>query len=183
MTNPLPDSNGSGCDDKQKVIGNVVLVLENTETGSKRVIQSRNLIMTTGDEYYAQRSAVEAPTNFAYPAMELGTAGNAIAKSNTRADLTAKVTGSLKEIDATYPTTADPDSDNTGAGPGVVTYRVSYELGEANAAAISRVVITNFQGGTPGASEPLLMHASLTPFTKTSSDILKMFVNHTFSGT
>jgi len=106
-------------------------------------------------------------------------ASGAPAKGNDRSHLVDLVTGSAKVIDSGYPTVNDADGDNAGAGTDVATYRVSYTTGEANASAIADVIITN---PSPGASEALLMHAEFTPFAKTSSDTLKVFVNHTFTG-
>jgi len=160
------------------VIGNIVCVLENRDTGRKRIFKSNNIVTDAGDLYYAQLGASEAPTN-AFGIMELGSAGTAPLKSSDRSAVTTKIASSQKAFDATYPKTNDGDADNTGAGVDVVSYLVSYASGEANDAAIDRVIITNV---TPGATEPLLMYATLTAFAKTSSDTLKMFVNHTMLG-
>ncbi|HEU4895116.1 MAG TPA: hypothetical protein VFT85_04705, partial [Acidimicrobiia bacterium] len=155
-------------------------------TGQKRTYVSKNIVTDAGDLYYAQRGSAETPTNFTSGAtfdgiMELyNGASSAPAKSNNRSNLTGLVTGSAKAMDSTYPKTNDGDADNTGAGTDIVTYRVSYTTGEANASSIADVIITN---PTPGASEPLLMHAEFgSPFTKTSSDTLKVFVNHQMNG-
>jgi uncharacterized phosphosugar-binding protein len=62
----------------------------------------------------------------------------------------------------------------------IVTYRVSYATGDANAAGIADVILTN---PSPSAGDALLMHAEFTtPFEKTSSDTLKVFVNHRLNG-
>lgn len=162
---------------KAKIKGYVVAVLENVKTGKKRVFKSKNIVCTTGEIYYAERGAGASPTN-AFGIFELGTAGNAPAAGSTRVDVTSKVASSQKAHDSTYPKANDGDSDNTGAGVDVTSYRVSYTTGEANSAGINRVIITN---ASPGASEPLLMYAEFTAFTKTSADTLKMFVNHQFA--
>ena len=162
-----------------KFKGLVVAVLENKKTGKKRVFATKNLVVTTGEVYYAQLGAEEATTN-AFGIMELGTAGTAPAAGQDRSAMTTKVTGSQKAFDATYPKTNDGDADNTGAGVGVVSYLTSYLTSEANDTAISDVIITNV---TPGATEPILMHAKFgATFNKTSSDTLKVFINHTPAG-
>ena len=139
----------------------------------------KNLITDAGDLHYAQQIVSEALTN-AFGIMELGTAHAAVpAKIDDRADITAFVASSQKAFDATYPLRNDADADNTGAGVDVVTYRVSYTTGEANSAGITEVIITNV---TPAAAEPILTHADVTAFEKTSSDTLKVFINHTLNG-
>jgi hypothetical protein len=171
-------------DDTVKVKGKVTAVLENVFTGEKRVFETENLVTTAGDLYYAQRSANETPTNFTSGAtfdgiMELYESDSgAVAEGNDRSDL-GTIVGSGKAMDGTYPKTNDGDSDNTGSGTTVVTYLVSFTTGEVNGD-IADVIITN---PSPGASEPILMHAEFgAAFTKTSSDTLKVFVNHTLAG-
>ncbi len=175
----------------RKVIDTLVVAVLTDKNGKTRTFQTRNIVTDAGDLYYAERgAAVAVPTNFvdgggAFDGvMELydnSPANSAPAKGNDRSNLTGTLApSSTKAMDATYPLVNDPDGDNTGAGTDVVTYRVSYTTGEANAADITDVIITN---PTPGASEPLLMHAEFgAAFTKTSSDTLKVFVNHQLNG-
>lgn len=166
----------------------VVAVLSCVRTGKTRTFETTNIVTDAGDLFYAQRGVATAvPTNFTDGSgvfdgiMELyNGASSAPGKANNRSNLTGLATGSGKAMDSTYPKVNDGDSDNTGAGVDVVTYRVSYTTGEANATGIADVVITN---PSPGASEPLLMHAEFgAAFDKTSSDTLKVFVNHTMNG-
>lgn len=168
--------------EKEQIKGMVVAILRNEKTGETKVMKAKNIVTDAGDLHYAQRGAAETPTNFTTAAMELGTAGDAPGKTSNRSNVTTKVSSSLKQIDGTYPQTNDSDGDNTGAGTDIVTWRVSYGTSEANGTGIDRVIITNYAGGTPGASEAVLMYATFTSFNKTSSDTLKMFVNHTFTG-
>lgn len=167
------------------ITGTVLAVLRNEEAGMELIIPGLNIVTDAGDLYYAERGCNETPTNFTTGAtwdgiMELYNGASAApAKGNDRSDMAGLVTGSAQDIDATYPQTNDADGDNTGAGVDIVTYRRSYTTAQANAATISDVIITN---PTPGASEPLLNQAEFTPFTKTSSDTLKVFVNHEMLG-
>ena len=82
--------------------------------------------------------------------------------------------------------TNDGDSDNTGSGTDIVTWLASWTTGDFNSNAIIGGCI-HVAGGASGATTPgatkLLTHFSLTSFNKTSSDTLKIFVNHTFNGT
>jgi len=164
----------------------VVVILEGP--GGRRVHESTNIVTDAGDLFYAERGVAQAvPTNFTTAGgvfdgiMELYNGASGVpAKGNNRSSLVGLVAGSAKAMDATYPKINDSDPDNTGAGTDIVTYRVSYLTTEANATGIADVIITN---PTPGASEPLLMHAEFAaPFDKTSSDTLKVFVNHRMNG-
>lgn len=160
--------------------GRVAFILENKEARTRRVIEANNIVTDAGDKHYAQRAAGESPTDvFQTGRLVLGTTGNAPAKGSVYSDITAVVSGSLKAFDATYPKTADGDADNTGAGVDIITYRVSYTTAEANSAGITRLAITI---ASPVGGSPLLMYATVTSFTKTASDTLKVFVNHTFNG-
>ena len=173
-------------------------VLENVHTGKKTWIPLKNIVTDAGDLYYAERGALltsgtpigPVPTNFTDAngvpdmIMELydnSTPNTAPGKANDRSDLLGVLaTGSDQVIDATYPQVGDADSDNSGAGTDIVTYRVSYATGDANLADITDVILTN---PSPGASEPIIMHAEFAAaFTKTSADTLKVFVNARMNG-
>jgi hypothetical protein len=190
--------NKNAIQDDLTLRGNVVVVLENQITGKKRTFVSKNIVTDAGDLYYAERGALlttgtpigPVPTNFTDTngvpdmIMELydnSPANNAPAKANDRSDLLGTLAPSSgKAIDATYPKVNDGDSDNTGAGTDIITYRVSYLTSEANQADNTDVILTN---PSPGASEPIIMHAEFgASFTKTSADTLKVFVNHRMNG-
>ncbi len=177
--------------------GKVVAVVTHAD-GSKSTYETKNIVSDAGDLFYAERGALltvgatigPVPTNFTDAngvpdmIMELydnSTPNNAPDKSANRSDLNGvKATGSDQVIDATYPKVNDGDSDNTGAGTDIITYRVSYATGDANLADITDVILTN---PSPGASEPVIMHAEFgASFTKTSSDTLKVFINHRMNG-
>jgi len=163
--------------------GTVVVVLKNEKTGKVQTFKAKNIVTNDGDLHYAERGAAETPTEFTAAAMEYGTAGDAPAKTSDRSNLTTKTSGSLKAIDGTYPMTDDSDGDNTGSGTDIVSWRVSYGTSEGNDTAIDRVIITNYVGGTPAADENCLMYATFAAsFNKTSSDTLKVFINHEFTG-
>lgn len=165
--------------DPLKIKGRVVVVLEGP--AGRRVYETENLVTTAGDVFYAQKGSGLATTN-AFDALVLGTGSATPAKSSTYAAMTP-VSGSLKRFDAGYPKNDDQDAGNTGKGAAVVTYRVTYSASEANSANISRLAITNFQNGSPGASEPLLCHAAFgSSFTKAGTDTLTVYWNHTILG-
>jgi len=156
-------------------ICNVVAVLENRKTGRCRLIPGFNVVTDDGDQYYAEGAA--GSPSWAVGGMRLGTGVTSPTKSDT--DVTTFLAGSGKAIDGTYPTTADSDSDNTGAGVDVVTWRVSYGTTEANGTSIAELaIVDNITTPTKALTHALFA----ATFDKTSSDTLKVFCNHTFNG-
>ncbi len=178
--------------DKVGIRGKVVCLLFHALTGKLlRITESENIVTNDGDLFYAERGALltvgspigPVPTNFTdangVPDMEMSlfTSGGAPTKTSVFNTPTTQI-GSAKAIDATYPLVNDGDGDNTGAGVDIVTYRVSFTTAEVNGT-IDDVVLAN-----PGASGavPVIQHADGLSVTKTSSDTLKVFVNHEMLG-
>ncbi len=142
-------------------------------------IFGKNIVTSTGDIYYAQRGANEAPTN-AYTDMYLGSNGpGSPAKTDNRANFT-DISGSNKAKSANYPRTADPDTDNTGAGNNVCSWLFSYAAGDGNWSGISHAYITK---NTPAANESLLCSIKFgANWAKDSNTGAKVFVNHGANG-
>jgi hypothetical protein len=164
---------------------NVCIVKTNKETGVKTWIYTHNIVTNDGDLYYAQQ-AVETGTptsDFGGSSgrMELRTGSATPAKANVYSDVTTPVTASRKIIDSGYPKVSDSDSDNTGAGADIVTWRTSWTTSDFNATAIIGGCI-HVGGASPASGTKVLSHFSITSFNKTASDTLKIFVNHTFNG-
>lgn len=176
----------NGPNDKCRIRGQVVVVLKNEKTGEKRTMVTHNIITNAGDEFYAQRAAAEADL-FTVAGMRLGTnAGSAVAPLKTDVKLQTTTTSvllasSAKAIDATYPKTDDGDADNPGAGADIVTWRTSYTTGEANAANIATLDLPDSLTDV-SITQSLAIANFSAKFEKTSSDTLKVFVNHTFNG-
>ena len=163
---------------------NVCIVKENTTTGQKTWLYTHNIVTNDGDLYYAQKSVGGTPTSDfggSDGRMELRTGSATPAKAHVYSDVTTPVTASRKIKDSTYPKTADDDSDNTGAGADIVTWRTSWTTSDFNATAIIGGCF-HAGGASPASGAKLLTHFSITSFNKTASDTLKIFVNHTFNG-
>ena len=163
---------------------NVCIVKENTLTGQKTWLYTHNIVTNDGDLYYAQKSVGGTPTSDfggSDGRMELRTGSATPAKAHVYSDVTTPVTASRKVKDNTYPKTADDDSDNTGAGADIVTWRTSWTTSDFNATAIIGGCF-HVGGASPASGSKLLTHFSITSFNKTASDTLKIFVNHTFNG-
>lgn len=170
-----------------RIKGHIVCVITNSKTGEKRVLETKNIVTNDGDAFYAHRATKATPAKFVDGGnafngkMELYNGASAApGKTDDRDVMVGLVTGSGQAIDATYPKLNDGDSDNTGAGAEIVTYRVSYALGALVATGIADVVIGE---ATPGAGTKLLMHALFgAPFDMTALDSLKCFCNHAIAG-
>jgi hypothetical protein len=162
------------------IAGTVLAVLRQPELGLERVIPGLNIVTNDGDQYYAQMACGETPTDDfdgGSGGLRLGSSNTAPTKTDT--DVTTFLSGTGHALDATYEKTNDGDSDNTGAGVDVVTWRFSYATGEGNASGIQEGAIVDSISSPTAALTHFLFAAS---FNKTSSDTLKVFVNHTMNG-
>lgn len=166
--------------EKQLVFGTVLAVKRHAYLDLELVIPGINIVTDAGDIYYAQNAAGEAPDNDfdgANSGLRLGDDNTAPTKSD--ADVSNFLAGTAHALDGGYEKTDDDDADNTGAGENIVTWRYSYSTSEGNAADIVEGAIVDDRTTPTAALTHFLFGAS---FTKTSSDTLKVFVNHEFSG-
>lgn len=170
--------------ERLKVRGHVVLVFTNPETGFKQTVETHNLVTNDGDLHYAERLTDSFQgsvtfTEFTAPRMETYNGGpSPPTKTSDRGDMTTLV-GSEKAPSAGYPLNDDADTDNTGRGPDILSWKFEYGTSESNGT-ITHVIITN---ASPGASEPCLTVAELSSSrVKTSSDTLTVYVNHEILG-
>ena len=168
---------------------NICVVKTNTITGEKSWHYGKNIVTNDGDLYYAQQAVEATPTSDfggSNGRMELRTGSATPAKADVFTQVTTPIPTSIQEITSGYPKVNDSDSDNTGSGADVVTWLGTWSTSDFNSNAIIGGCI-HVAGGNSGATTPgatkLLTHFSLTSFNKTSSDTLKIFVNHTFNGT
>jgi hypothetical protein len=165
---------------KMAMSGKIIAVLRDPLLESDIVIPGLNLVTNAGDEYYAESSVAETPTNdfdAAAAGFRLGTGSAAATKTDT--DVTTEDAAGRKATDATYPRTSDPDGDNTGSGIDIVTWRVSYTTGEANITGIREGAICDNRTTPTAALTHFVFGAA---FNKTSSDTLKIFANHEMLG-
>lgn len=144
-----------------------------------------NIVTNDGDIYYAQKAVGETPAtneNFLAGRYELQNPAtqDTPAKTDTYGNVTTPITASRKVYDSTYPKRNDNDTDNTGAGVDIVTYRTSWTTGDFTANGINGGAIHD--NASPVAGTKLLTHFTISSFNKTSSDTLKFFVNHTMNG-
>ena len=179
-----------------RIHGLVVAILADEETGIiKSVHETKNLVLDAGDLYYSecgvaatqQSNFTTASTPFPFDGvMEVfKSVSVAPTKAANRSGMTGKAapstgSGSSKVIDSGFPKVNDTDTDNTGKGTDVLTYKVSYTAADwSDASAIDDVDITN---PSPTSTDAMLMWADGLAVTKSASDTLVIYVNHTFNG-
>jgi hypothetical protein len=172
---------------------NVVLILKDARTGRvERVVEAHNLVTTDGAQYYAERGAAQTPLHtfnlgrFALASSYHQTESASVAR--TLNDFVFSTLSGIKTFDSGYPKTNDTDTDNTGAGVRVVTYRRTYATTQANFTIKALGVCKAGFSTNPAANATLrkiLNYLTLSvaeQITKTSSQTLKAFINHSFSG-
>ena len=173
---------------------NICLVVSHLE-GSKDWWYGSNLVTNVGDIYYAKQSASETPTvneDFGASACVLQNPASAdtIVKTDAYGQVSSPITtsGAVRPLTATYPKTADSDSDNTGASADAISYRFDWATNQIDTSAgnpITGGAIYDVGQTSPVSGTKILTHWNFTSpatFHKTSTDTLKLFVNHTFNG-
>ena len=173
---------------------NICLVVSHLD-GSKDWWYGSNLVTNDGDIYYAKKSASETPTsneNFGASACVLQnpSSANTIAKTDAYGQVTNPIvtSGAVRGLSSGYPKTADADSDNTGASADAISYRFDWSTSQIDTSAgnpITGGAIYDVGQTSPVSATKILTHWNFTSpatFHKTSTDTLKLFVNHTFNG-
>ena len=168
-----------------------VCVVKSTYDGvdlvGKDWMYGANLVTNDGDIFYAKQAVTEANgsnEDFEAGRMELQNPSSADtpAKTDTYQQVSTPVTTSRKVFVASpnYPLRNDSDSDNTGAGTDIVTFLNSWTTSDFNATGIKGGCIHD--NASPVNATKILTHFTISSFDKTSSDTLKVFVNHTMNG-
>ncbi len=178
---------------EQKTADNVIRVLEFPEfspSGKQEMIKqfdyTHNLVTNDGEIFYAKQGAGETPSaneDFATGFFDMSTTAYTEAETDTYNEYdvsgTGSITGSIQAFTSGYPKTNDTgDADNTGDGTDVVSYAVNYSAASWNDTDIEQGAIHD--NATPVTASKILCVFSFTSFAKTSSDTLKVFVNHAF---
>ena len=147
---------------------------------------THNLVTDDGEIFYAKQGAGETPAtnaNFQSGRFEMGTTAYTEAETDTFTNFdvsgTSKISGSRQTFTAGYPKTNDTgDADNTGDAVDAVSYAVNYSAASFSDTDIEQGCIHD--NASPVSATKLLSVFSFTSFAKTSSDTLKVFVNHAF---
>lgn len=169
----------------------VVLVLKDATTG-KVVMRHEcdpNIVTNEGDKYYAQRGAASTPTYLFNSGMMVVANSYQVAATKVATFGRFKLAGTYSGrqlFDSGYPKANDSDTDNTGRTVDAVTYKRTYTTAQANysirALGVCRLNATT---AAANASKVLLSYKTLSAaqvITKTSSQTLVVYINHTFNG-
>ena len=195
----LIEGNGNTIPETIDPKNNICVVLKK-DNGSKHWFYGSNIVTNDGDIYYAKRACGESPaSNENFGARSGSTGATCILQNPSSADSLAKAdaygqvsnpivtSGAQKDCTSAYPKTNDGDSDNTGAGTDVVTYKFAWttsQIDTSSGNAITGGCIVD-KAATLGGSIKILTHwnfSSPASFHKTSTDTLTLYVNHTMNG-
>ncbi len=195
----LIEGNGNTIPETIDPKNNICVVLKK-DNGSKHWFYGSNIVTNDGDIYYAKRACGESPaSNENFGAIASGAGATCILQNPSSADSLAKAdaygqvsnpivtSGAQKDCTSAYPKTNDGDSDNTGAGTDVVTYKFAWttsQIDTSSGNAITGGCIVD-KAATLGGSIKILTHwnfSSPASFHKTSTDTLTLYVNHTMNG-
>ena len=172
---------------------NVIRVLSFPEVSPSGTIDmikefdyTHNLVTNDGEIFYAKQGAGETPAtneNFASGSFDMGTTAYTEAEGDTYNEYdvsgASSISGSIQTFTSGYPKTNDTgDTDNTGDATDAVSYAVNYAAAAWNDTDVEQGCIHN--NSSPVSATKLLSVFSFTSFAKTSSDTLKVFVNHAF---
>ena len=178
---------------QQLLSDNVIRVLSFPEVSPwgtvdmiKEFDYTHNLVTNDGEIFYAKQGAGETPSaneDFSTGFFDMSTTAYTESETDTynQYDVsgTGSISGSIQAFTSGYPKTNDiGDSDNTGDATDAVSYATNYTAASWNDTDIEQGVIHD--NASPTTSSKLLCVFSFTPFAKTSSDTLKVFVNHAF---
>lgn len=174
---------------------NNICVVITHQDGMKEWFYGSNIVTDDGDIFYAKKGAGESPAanaNFsnAKCVLQNPASANTLAKTDTYVHVTSPITtsGAAQSVYAGYPKTADSDADNTGASADAVSYRFDWATNQIDTSAgnpITGGAIYDSGVTSPVNATKILTHwnfSSPSSFHKTSTDTLKLFVNHTFNG-
>lgn len=178
---------------QQRLSDNVIRVLQFPEVSPSGTIDmikefdyTHNLVTNDGEIFYAKQGAGETPNaneDFETGFFDMSTTAYSEAETDTYNEYdvsgTGSISGSIQAFTSGYPKTNDTgDADNTGDAVDAVSYAVNYSAAAWNDASIEQGAIHD--NATPATTSKLLAVFSFTSFAKTSSDTLKVFVNHAF---
>ncbi len=163
--------------DKAFSKGKIVTVLK-YKNGEKKIWETHNLITNDGDLFCCEKLAGETPTN-AFVNCVLGTGSTAATKTDDYDNMTP-ISGSNKAPSSGYPKTNDTDSDNTGKGADICTWKYEWATGDFNNSAVREGCIT-IASPTSG-SKIFNRWVEDSAYEKSSSATLTQYVNITITG-
>lgn len=172
-------------DEGVRITGKIVLVRRGKD-GTKTSV-SKNLVTNDGDLFYAERGVdTSVPTNFTNGSgtydgvLILGNTGSPTTRVKTHnVSILTPIPGSTATIQATYPKVNDTDTDNSGRGADIITYKYVYSTSAFTTNAFTEGAITN---PSPATSEAAMTTFILTTDSKSSTQTLTVYINHSLTG-
>lgn len=137
-----------------------------------------NVLTPAGTTHIAERESMAALTD-TFDAFEFGQGNDVPSAASTRASLGSKIGGSLLEVAAGYPVKGDSDTRNDGRGADVWSWLCVVPEGTELLA--SNLIVTNYDGGAPTSTEPVLVHGDTVVSTRTDQ-VLYCWVNVSSAG-
>ena len=173
---------------------NICVVVTHAD-GNKEWFYGSNIVTNDGDIYYAKKGAGESPSSNedfgnAKCVLQNPSSPDTPAKTDDYGDISNPITttNAAQAVYSGYPKTNDSDPDNTGASADAVSYRFDWGTSAIDTSSgnpITGGAIYDAAVSSPNGSTKILTHwnfSSPSSFHKTSTDTLKLFVNHTFNG-
>lgn len=115
------------------------------------------VILTSAGSAHLGELAAGGSLDNAFDGLVFGAGNDAPTIADTLEEVTAREGLPFLRLAAGYPKKNDTDSRNGGAGVDIWTWRFEREAGTPFVA--SNVAVTNYAGGIPTTTEPLLIHA------------------------
>ena len=158
------------------------VILTNHETGEVKVIPGRNLVTNAGDQWYAESACGQTPTvdhDSLYLATACSEAGGNPTKTSNYSHFTVHA-GSEKHATAAYPQCPDPDTDNTGDGVDIVSWKFEYTTADGPFVDITHSFISDT--GASGSDPILNGYKWAAAWSKDAATSAKIFANHEMLG-
>lgn len=169
-------------------INDNVIALLTHKDGTYEINTTHNLITTDGADYYAEliengKNATGSPTN-AFSVCLLGNPGSddTLAVGDDFSDFGQGALLLTTEKAITSAAIDNQDSDNTGAGAFIFTWKFIWSGGDFDTESANNVRTGVITTPTPTGTDPILNHWNFaTDFEKLSTSTLTLWVNHTFA--
>lgn len=163
---------------------NIVLIKENAVSGAKLVMRGSNIVTTAGEYYYAEMVCSTDPTDDfdnSTAGIHLGN-GTTGGESSTHTDVNSDDVSmyNVEALESGYPKVSCTYTENTGSGANVITWHYYWSTTEGTGTGLNEGAIVN---SLTGATAALTVFDIGSTFDKTASDTLRIFINHTVSGT
>ena len=158
-----------------KLADNILVIIKRDDK-IINIIKGHNIVTDDGDIHYAKKVIGES-SDLDTLYLRLGTGTDNPTKQDT--DVETYVDGSGHSIDSGFPQRNFTDEGNSDGGENVITYRITYDVGDVVANNISEGALTDDPSSPTKALNHFLFDES---FDVTDNDQLIVYINHAFVG-